>query len=351
MAGTVTGGGARPTINITGSIRGYRPSNSTPGSSGGSSGGSGGGSGSIDFTDFIVTPYDMDVYEDQEVTGSLGIVGAEIDTRSGWEKFWDGVKNTGATFVVGFTTVVSGIADVVDSVVDGGAYVVAGALDLVGLDDAAKSTREFIAADWADEMNEALYGENGIIKEVNDASYMKYDSELAQGIRKYTEKATQFAAATALTVFTGGLATAGVGFLYGMGHTAEDYYDKNGTDLTLGQNLMILANGGMGALSWYSQGKLGSGLLEVGKSINLLGLQDVLAQMKTEVFNRMRGFTTLSGSKNSIEYSRQYVDEEFETTDVVGFSPSVDFGFDQYTNEELSFAMSKAGVPFSIIVL
>lgn len=53
----------------------------------------------------------------------------------------------------------------------------------------------------------------------------------------------------------------------------------------------------------------------------------------TETFNRMRGFTTLSGSKNSIEYSRQYVDEEFETTDVVGFSPSIEFGFDQYTDD------------------
>ena len=53
----------------------------------------------------------------------------------------------------------------------------------------------------------------------------------------------------------------------------------------------------------------------------------------TETFNRMRGFTTLSGSKNPIEYSRQYVDEEFETTDVVGYSPSVEFGFDQYAND------------------
>ena len=52
-----------------------------------------------------------------------------------------------------------------------------------------------------------------------------------------------------------------------------------------------------------------------------------------EVFNRMRGFTTLSGSKNPSEYSRQYVDEEFETTDVTGYSPSIDFGFDQYKND------------------
>ena len=53
----------------------------------------------------------------------------------------------------------------------------------------------------------------------------------------------------------------------------------------------------------------------------------------TETFNRMRGFTTLSGNKNPSEYSRQYVDEEFETTDVTGYSPSIDFGFDQYTDD------------------
>ena len=53
----------------------------------------------------------------------------------------------------------------------------------------------------------------------------------------------------------------------------------------------------------------------------------------TETFNRMRGFTTLSNSKNPMEYSRQYVDEEFETTDVTGFSPSIDFGFDQYKGD------------------
>lgn len=53
----------------------------------------------------------------------------------------------------------------------------------------------------------------------------------------------------------------------------------------------------------------------------------------SETFNRMRGFTSLSGSKNAQEYSRQYVDEEFETTDVTGYSPSIDFGFDEYTDD------------------
>ena len=53
----------------------------------------------------------------------------------------------------------------------------------------------------------------------------------------------------------------------------------------------------------------------------------------TEKFNRMRGFTTLSNAKNPTEYSRRYVDEEFETTDVTGYSPSIDFGFDQYSGD------------------
>lgn len=53
----------------------------------------------------------------------------------------------------------------------------------------------------------------------------------------------------------------------------------------------------------------------------------------TETFNRMRGFTTLSGSKNAIEYTRHYVDEEMETTDVTGYSPSIGFGFDQYKDD------------------
>jgi len=50
-----------------------------------------------------------------------------------------------------------------------------------------------------------------------------------------------------------------------------------------------------------------------------------------DTFHRMQGFTEKSQSKNPIEYSRQYVDEAFERTDVVGFSPQWDFNFDRHT--------------------
>lgn len=48
----------------------------------------------------------------------------------------------------------------------------------------------------------------------------------------------------------------------------------------------------------------------------------------TEAIHRMRGFTSLSESKNPTEYTRKYVDELFETTDVTGINSSYDFTFD-----------------------
>ncbi|GHU55353.1 hypothetical protein AGMMS49975_17030 [Clostridia bacterium] len=47
-------------------------------------------------------------------------------------------------------------------------------------------------------------------------------------------------------------------------------------------------------------------------------------------YNRMQGYTSMTTSKNAKEYSRQYVDEETERTDVTGFSPSIEFGFDRF---------------------
>lgn len=49
-------------------------------------------------------------------------------------------------------------------------------------------------------------------------------------------------------------------------------------------------------------------------------------------YHKMKHFTSFSESKNAKEYSRQYVDEAFETTDVTGYAPSISYGFDQYKN-------------------
>ena len=47
-------------------------------------------------------------------------------------------------------------------------------------------------------------------------------------------------------------------------------------------------------------------------------------------YTRMQGFTETTKSKNPIEYSRQYVDESFERSDVTGYSTAMSFAFDQY---------------------
>lgn len=49
------------------------------------------------------------------------------------------------------------------------------------------------------------------------------------------------------------------------------------------------------------------------------------------VYHRMCGFTKMDTSKNPVEYSRRYIDESFEQTDVVAISPSIAFTFDRYS--------------------
>lgn len=50
---------------------------------------------------------------------------------------------------------------------------------------------------------------------------------------------------------------------------------------------------------------------------------------------RAKFFTDLSVSKNPVEYSRHYVDEESERTDVVGYSPSISYNFDDYAGDAI----------------
>ena len=66
-----------------------------------------------------------------------------------------------------------------------------------------------------------------------------------------------------------------------------------------------------------------------------------LAFMKVgEKYCRMTNFTEISVGKSPKEYTRQYVDEEFERSSVVGYSTSVNYSFD-YDNENEVHAVIK----------
>lgn len=66
----------------------------------------------------------------------------------------------------------------------------------------------------------------------------------------------------------------------------------------------------------------------------LVGRHKRLAFMETEkdTFARMTGFTSLGDSKEAKEYSRQYVDEQTERTDVVGYATGTSYELDRHTN-------------------
>ena len=58
-------------------------------------------------------------------------------------------------------------------------------------------------------------------------------------------------------------------------------------------------------------------------------------------FERMTNFTALTNSKNPKEYNRQYVDEDAERSDVVGYAPSIDFSYDRHTNTPVHEKLSE----------
>lgn len=71
----------------------------------------------------------------------------------------------------------------------------------------------------------------------------------------------------------------------------------------------------------------------IGKLVNRhekIAFYGVCDEDGTVTFHRMCGFTKMDTSKNPVEYSRRYIDESFEQTDVVAFSPSIAFNFDRY---------------------
>lgn len=69
----------------------------------------------------------------------------------------------------------------------------------------------------------------------------------------------------------------------------------------------------------------------------LVGRHKRLAFLKVgtgeeSTYDRLTGFTTMSEAKEAKEYSRQYVDEAAERTDVVGYATGIEYSFDRYEN-------------------
>lgn len=228
-------------------------------------------------------------------------------------------KKVGATIVVGGASVLTGIGDLGEKLVDGltwcggklvegGSFVVAKIQEKTGHEEAAQKTMDwretmktdvagFISHDYVKEFEKYLFEDTKAGQAINAASWLKYDSKVAQGISTVTEKVAEFAAATAITIATGGagfpafLAVFGTGFVAGVGGSAEKNYAnakaEGKTPSIDDKNLNILVDGIGSGFNWYAQGKMGQGIFEALKAISKVGAKTF-------------GSTMLSGLKESL---------------------------------------------------
>ena len=203
-------------------------------------------------------------------------------------------EEVGATIAVGTTSVLSGVAKIIEYIDDGvawaGGKVTEGASWLVGetaglfsenakdsimkwRENVKKNVKNETDRDKVGELNEWLYENTKIGQDINDASYLKYDSAAAKTTQNVSTKIGEIGGATALTILTGGAAAPlvfGVGCAEGFGKTAEATY-QNGGDFDDG-TLSIMLSGGLNGLSWVANGKLVQGVFEIIKDATSVGL-------------------------------------------------------------------------------
>ncbi len=255
----------------------------------------------------VVTPvvndvinFDSPLYTEADMLKSSTTETAETEKKSLFEMAFDALKTTGATIVVTGTSILSGVVNLGEKALDGVVHVGAVGLSLVGLEDEAQAARDFISRDLSGELNEAFY--EGIGSGINDASLLKYDSDIAKNISSYSEKAATIAAATALTVVSGGaVGPAVAGFLVGSGGSAETNYKNGGTKLS--DEGQILLNGLLTAVSWEASAELGKGFVSLGKAMGESGFKATLAKVGKDLVNKDFAINALkAGSKKFMNY-------------------------------------------------
>lgn len=73
-----------------------------------------------------------------------------------------------------------------------------------------------------------------------------------------------------------------------------------------------------------------NGISKRSEKVAFLGIDSSFSE-----FTRMRGFTEFSLSKNPVEYSRRYIDEKTQRSDVVAYAPSISYSFDKFSNDDV----------------
>ena len=239
-----------------------------------------------------------------------------------FEEAYDNIKTLQATNAVVLGKVTSGILKIGELLQDGtimlettGASIITLGIDAVFgtnyTDSMWESTMDYVAIDQVGNIEKVFYENTSLGKELNDESILKYNSKGAESIKNASKKVGEIAAATAITVATGGaaapLVAAGIGFLEGTGQGGEKYFsmtDENGnyTNRSVKDIGLSYLEGIQKGAEWYISGQVGSGFYNGVKSfVNP-------ASITREVASRATGNTFKDAIVNTIKSPDMYVD-------------------------------------------
>ena len=239
-----------------------------------------------------------------------------------FEEAYDNIKTLKATNAVVLGKVTSGILKIGELLQDGtimlettGASIITLGIDAVFgtnyTDSMWESTMDYVAIDQVGNIEKVFYENTSLGKELNDESILKYNSKGAESIKNASKKVGEIAAATAITVATGGaaapLVAAGIGFLEGTGQGGEKYFsmtDENGnyTNRSVKDIGLSYLEGIQKGAEWYISGQVGSGFYNGVKSfVNP-------ASITREVASRATGNTFKDAVVNTIKSPDMYVD-------------------------------------------
>ena len=239
-----------------------------------------------------------------------------------FEEAYDNIKTLKATNALVLGKVTSGILKIGELLQDGtimlettGASIITLGIDAVFgtnyTDNMWESTMDYVAIDQVGNIEKVFYENTSLGKELNDESILKYNSKGAESIKNVSKKAGEIAAATAITVATGGaaapLVAAGIGFLEGTGQGGEKYFsmtDENGnyTNRSVKDIGLSYLEGIQKGAEWYISGQVGSGFYNGVKSfVNP-------ASITREVASRATGNTFKDAIVNTIKSPDMYVD-------------------------------------------
>ncbi len=207
----------------------------------------------------------------------------------------DVLKRTGATVVVGAGKVLSGVQDVGEhmgdgllyaggKIIEGESYVTSQIVGIVNkeyqnriLDWREKfkdNVKDAISIDVIDNLENDVYN-NTPLKSVNDNSYLKYDSKVANRIESISSIVGELAVATGTLIASGGTAApmsinlivnGSLGLAEGIGIQASDTYKQN-KDITGAEEAGIVLSGVAGSARWIAAGIFGSKTVEALGSI------------------------------------------------------------------------------------